>query len=208
VTDVCVGPLERRVQRIGDAQQSSPGTALCVAVVESLCLHDYVHGLLAFVEQVKARDLQSAWLSSFTKTLFLAGRVDRPWLRPLLDVKVSGAGWAMLAEDQRLQRLSGKLAPLALQDVPLLPERGISIFSSGRRRIKLIFRRDAFSCVPWLVGMTHLLVEASLAGELEEVGELVLETVATPIRILASDLGVRVANGAAACEAEMVLRYV
>lgn len=207
MTRACVGPLERRVQRIGDAQQLSRNTALCVAVVESLSLHDYVHGLLAFAEQVKARGLEVAWLSSYTKTLFLAGRVDRQWLLPLLDIKVSGVGWAILAGDQGLQRLSGRLAPLAIHDMPLLPEQGISIYSSGRRRIKLIFRCEVYSCVPWLVGLTHLLVEAYLAGELEDVGELVVEAVATPIRILSSDLGVRVANGTAECEAEMVLRY-
>ncbi|WP_323773925.1 DUF6182 family protein [Alcanivorax sp.] len=207
MTRACVGPLERRVQRIGDAQQLSRNTALCVAVVESFSLHDYVHGLLAFTEQVKARGLEVAWLSSYTKTLFLAGRVDRQWLLPLLDIKVGGVGWTILAGDQGLQRLSGRLAPLVLQDVPLLPEGSIRIFSSGHRRTKLIYRRDVYSYVPWLVGMTHLLAEAYLAGELDDVGELVVEAVATPISILSSDLGVRVANGTVECEAEMVLRY-
>jgi len=209
VTGVCLGlgPLERRVRRIGDAQSTSRNTALCVAVVESISLHDYVVGLLTFVEQVKVRDMQDAWLSNFTKTLFLAGHVDRQWLIPLLDVRVSGAGWAILSGDQGLQRFSSRLAPLVLQDSPSPPDEGISISSSGRRRIKLVFRRDTFSFVPWLVGLTHLLVEAYFAGELDDVGELVMQAVETPIFILASDLGARVANGDAGREAEMVLRY-
>lgn len=200
-------PLSLRAARIGTAQRRADSTAFAIAVIERFELVDYVQGLLLFIDQVKARGLGDCWLSSFSKTLFLAGRVQRCWLNPLLDVSTNTAGWVILHGERELKQLTGRLAPLALHGLPPTTETTIHLAASKSNAIELVFEPRDFTLLPFLVAMTHLIAEARLAGDLDHAGSLVIRTAAAPLTIRPSDLGVRALNSHDPRAINMALRH-